>query len=106
MKTPGLESFAQELDDERQRQIQRFGDQRHPNLMGNEDDQAHGRKWFEQRAVNWKYVNDGGSLQGWTGILLEEVYEALAEEDPARLRAELVQAAAVIHAWVYDLDRE
>jgi hypothetical protein len=41
----------------------------------------------------------------WALILLEEVYEALAEADPARLRTELIQAGAVIAAWVSDLDR-
>ncbi|MEY9934267.1 hypothetical protein ABH926_008932 [Catenulispora sp. GP43] len=37
-------------------------------------------------------------------MLLEEVYEALAEVDPAALRAELVQVAAVAAAWVEDID--
>lgn len=46
---------------------------------------------------------DGRSL--WAPILLEEVFEALAEHDPARLRAELVQVAAVATAWVEALDR-
>ena len=40
----------------------------------------------------------------WTDILLEEVFEALAETDPARLREELVQVAAVALAIVEDLD--
>jgi hypothetical protein len=35
----------------------------------------------------------------WTAILLEEVFEALAEDDPAKLRAELVQVAAVAAGW-------
>jgi hypothetical protein len=38
-------------------------------------------------------------------ILLEEVFEALAESDPARLRAELVQVAAVAVQWVEAIDR-
>lgn len=43
--------------------------------------------------------------QTWTHVLLEEVYEALAEDDPAKLRAELVQVAAVAAAWVEAIDR-
>lgn len=38
-------------------------------------------------------------------VLLEEVYEALAESDPAKLRAELVQVAAVAIQWVEAIDR-
>lgn len=40
----------------------------------------------------------------WADIALEEFYEALAETDPDKLRAELVQAAAVLAAWIEDID--
>lgn len=39
-------------------------------------------------------------------ILAEEVAEALAEADKAKLRAELVQVAAVAVQWIEKLDRE
>lgn len=38
-------------------------------------------------------------------MLLEEVAEAFAESDDARLRAELVQVAAVAQAWIESIDR-
>lgn len=41
----------------------------------------------------------------WLDILREEVLEAFAEDDPARLRTELVQVAAVAVAWVEAIDR-
>jgi hypothetical protein len=41
----------------------------------------------------------------WLLILLEEVFEALVETDPAKLRAELVQVAAVAVAWIEAIDR-
>jgi mutator protein MutT len=41
----------------------------------------------------------------WRHVLWEEVLEAFAEEDPARLRAELTQVAAVAVKWIQDLDR-
>lgn len=41
----------------------------------------------------------------WEAILSEEYAEALAEEDPARLRTELLQVAAVCVAWVEAIDR-
>jgi hypothetical protein len=47
---------------------------------------------------------DGGYLD-WLHILREEVAEAFAESDPAKLRAELVQVAAVAVNWVEAIDR-
>jgi hypothetical protein len=41
----------------------------------------------------------------WAAILLEEVFEALAEDDPVLLRGELVQIAAVAVQWVEEIDR-
>lgn len=41
----------------------------------------------------------------WRHILTEEFYEALAEQDPRKLRTELVQTAAVAVKWVESLDR-
>ncbi len=40
----------------------------------------------------------------WRHILNEEHYEALAETDPAKLRVELIQIAAVAAAWAEDID--
>ncbi len=40
----------------------------------------------------------------WTPILLEEAFEAFAEDDPARLRAELIQVAAVALRWITAID--
>jgi hypothetical protein len=41
----------------------------------------------------------------WRHILREEVFEAFAETDPHKLRAELVQVAAVAAKWIESLDR-
>src|SRR5512139_2922113 len=41
----------------------------------------------------------------WRHVLVEEVFEALAEDAPGRLRAELVQVAAVAVKWIEALDR-
>ena len=91
-----------EVWEERQRQNERFGEQNHPD--SDEDD----RKAYEHEAIVWKRINDyrakAGTLK-WDGILLEEVYEALAESDPAKLREELVQVAAVAVAQIEDIDR-
>lgn len=37
-------------------------------------------------------------------MLLEEVFEAMAESDLVKLRAELVQTSAVCVAWIEDID--
>jgi hypothetical protein len=41
----------------------------------------------------------------WRHILMEEVLEAFAESDPVRLRAELIQVAAVAVKWSQAIDR-
>ncbi len=41
----------------------------------------------------------------WRDIFLEEGFEALAEDDPMKLRGELVQSAAVLVAWIEAIDR-
>jgi len=40
----------------------------------------------------------------WRHILFEEVAEALAEDDPALLRGELVQVGAVVAQWLQAID--
>lgn len=41
----------------------------------------------------------------WADVLAEETAEAISEEDPAKLRAELVQVASVATRWIASLDR-
>jgi hypothetical protein len=41
----------------------------------------------------------------WRHILLEEVAEALAEDEPHRIRGELVQTAAVAVQWLQAIDQ-
>lgn len=97
--TPGLAKFAEELDAERGRQLATFGDQRHrdgTNLAN--------RDWADHAKAQCQNAADEDRLT-WAHILQEEFTEALAETDPAKLRAELVQVAAVCAAWVSDLDR-
>ncbi|MFD9630115.1 NUDIX hydrolase [Streptomyces violascens] len=97
--TPGLAGHMAEVDAERQRQLAKFGDQRHPDGTG--------LPIYRHSANRYRDHADRAAASGvlaWRDVLLEEVHEALAESDPAALRAELVQCAAVIHAWIHDLD--
>lgn len=98
-KTPGLANLMPELDAERQRQIAKWGDQHHPDGTGNKTQQEgaeFARRWCESAF--------GSGYGTWADILAEEVAEVEAERDPARLRAELVQVAAVCAAWIADID--
>lgn len=100
-RTPGLAAFAQELDAERSRQLAKFGDQQHLDGTGAE----HYVGMADEARDNVELFVAQHSGPEWALVLLEEVYEALAESDPARLRAELIQVAAVCAAWVSDIDR-
>lgn len=99
--TPGVKAFAEAVDAERQAQLAKWGDQRHSDGTGAE---YYVGMADEAREDVERFLAEHSGPE-WALILLEEVYEALAESDPAKLRAELVQSAAVIAAWIADLDR-
>lgn len=83
---------------EMSRHIDLWGEQSHPDGTST---------LYNTEVRTWKDINNSAAEHGdltWTGILLEEVYEALAETDPALLRVELLQVAAVAGSWVKDLD--
>jgi hypothetical protein len=89
-----------EVGEERDRQDAKWGEQNHKDGTGGRgsDVQAQAlRKLCDER-----FAKGEGA---WTDILMEEIAEAWAEEDPARLRAELIQVAAVAVAWVECIDR-
>jgi hypothetical protein len=84
---------------ERQRQLAKWGEQHHPDGTGGPEAEFQAnwdRAVCEQKA-------ELGTLT-WADILKEEASEAFAEDDVAKLRAELVQVAAVAAAWIEDID--
>ena len=92
-------SICAEVLYERDRQDEKFGVQNHRDGTGTVGDQA----WADiARQKNKANDKDGDN---WRDILMEEVYEAFAETDQKKLRAELVQVAAVAVAWVECIDR-
>lgn len=89
-----------EIADERELQDEKWGEQNHPDGTGpGYHAQAHLARIRCKRAARLGLVT-------YKDILEEEVYEAFAETDPVKLRAELVQVAAVTVAWIEKLDRE
>lgn len=83
---------------ERLNQLNKWGPQTHPD--GTSDEYAYFADYFRaccDHAAKHGHVT-------WADIALEEFFEALAETDYHKLRKELVQTAAVLTAWVEDLD--
>ncbi len=96
-----------EVRAERLRQDEQWGEQNHPDGTGP------GFVWsFTGPAEHVRdsvraTVQHDATLHrtSWRDVLLEEVAESFAEDDPAKLRAELVQVAAVAVQWVQAIDR-
>lgn len=84
---------------ERKRLDAKFPDQTLPDGTG---DQFVARANLNRAACDFAAAI--GELT-WMHILEEEVAEALAEVDEAKLRTELVQVASVACRWIEDIDR-
>lgn len=89
-----------EIRAERKAQDAKWGEQNHPNGTGGIS--AHFHADVARNDCN-RAAADGRLT--WRHILDEEVAEAIAESDPAKLRAELIQVGAVVAAWIEALDR-
>lgn len=100
---------------ERMRQDEKWGEQNHPDDLtdawwyGREHHAARTDAFEIPSAVRAKFLcktdADRGHLS-WPRILVEEVAEAVeVVHDPVKLRAELVQVAAVAVAWIEAIDR-
>jgi hypothetical protein len=88
-----------EIVKERAAQDAKWGEQNHPDGTNLQNDgwRTHARTQCQRAAAEGRVT--------WAPILQEEFVEALAETDPAKLRAELVQVAAVATAWIEAIDR-
>jgi AcrR family transcriptional regulator len=106
---------AADVRAERARQDAKWGQQNHPDGTGPHDDPltfVHAWTNPGSHAINYataaKHATDARAHRGtvtWSDILLEEVFEAHAESNPAKLRVELVQIAAVAQQWAEEIDR-
>ena len=87
-----------EIIQERRRQDLKWGEQNHPSGTGS---------FYKRKAALAKKrcQNPLNDQDSWDLILLEEVYEALAETNELKVREELIQVAAVAMAWVECIDR-
>lgn len=109
--TPDYEGFHERAEllaqtaDEMEAQDEKWGQQDHPLRVDPYSPGAHvsgvsplTAERYADLANQWKAINDVRAANGclaWDGILLEEVFEALAEEKDATAIVELVQSAGV-----------
>lgn len=96
------ETVLVDIHDERERQDAKWGVARQDHLKNGTGGE------YRASARLYQKLCDLATARGhvtFSDILLEEVYEALAEEDPTALRKELIQVAAVCVKWVEKLDR-
>ena len=93
------EDILHEIKQERRRQDDKWGEQNHPDGTDT--------KWAvvanRMKAQCERKARDGKLT--FRDIFEEEIWEAYAETDETKLRAELIQAAAVLVNWIGAIDR-
>jgi hypothetical protein len=89
-----------EVAHERERQDDLWGEQNHEDGTGGRYEQA----VADAARLACQREAEAGHFT-WRSILFEEVTAAFVETDPAKLRAELMQVAAVAAAWIEAIDR-
>jgi hypothetical protein len=100
-KDAALERVLEDIGHERAAQDRKWGEQNHPDGTGMHEHDAWVANYLREECE--KAFAEGRGT--WRHILNEEIGEANTESDPAKLREELVQVAAVAAAWVEAIDR-
>ena len=91
-------NVLEDVQAEVNRQFELWGEQNHPDRH-----YASQAGHWAMAAEMWKRINAervADNSLSWDGIALEEVFEALGEENQRDLETECVQAAAVFVTWV------
>jgi len=104
-------TIVRDVISERYNQLEKWGVQHHHDIP-EYSDPASFRRFHQDAADGYKSQFRAAEAlaygPSWHIILMEELHEALAEAgpggDPVALREELVQTAAVVLAWIEDLD--
>ncbi len=98
-------AIFESIDAERERQDKKWGEQNHPIVLLPSIDYYINRGIAEGLKSSNRQASREGEIT-WRGILLEEVYEALAEPDPEKCKSELIQVAAVAVAMIESIQRK
>lgn len=114
----GRAKIADEILVERFKQDQKWGEQNHPDGTGPDSLPLYNTNVFVDdsdaaitlakkftKTTDERFSGKGDRPGTWADILLEEIFEAMAEDDPEKLVNELIQSAAVIVAWVEAIRR-
>lgn len=99
------EDILEDIRKERMRQVDKWGVQSHPDVSSDYFSHAS----FPRTASSMRWLNDKRAEHNkiaWDGILYEELMEAFEEMGLSQqdLRKELIECAAVIVAWIEDID--
>lgn len=101
MSNPTFLSWVEgDVRREREAQDLKWGEQNHPDGTGGTTREA-----IRDRMRSRCQTAAAQGRVTWSMILQEEVTETLAEDDPAKIRTELIQVAAVAMTWVEAIDR-
>jgi hypothetical protein len=104
MSNPTFLSWVEgDVRREREAQDLKWGEQNHPD--GTDRTPVEHSELVARHAKTMCQRAAAGGTVTWKHILWEEVAEAFAETDPAKLRTELIQVAAVAMTWVEAIDR-
>lgn len=108
MKTATSGLIIDEVIREREAQHAKWGEQNHPDGTGPNLVWAYTgpASYVRETARSECQRLSSEGLVTFADILIEEVAEALAEDDPYALRAELIQVAAVAAQWIEKIDRD
>ena len=110
-KYKNIVGIFEEICAERQRQDEKFGEQRNYPMLGVYFDPFdHKKKQFPttaafKNALERSRERTKTDMFGWLDILFEEVCEAFLETEPEKQREEMIQVAAVAVAIIEYLDR-
>jgi hypothetical protein len=112
----GVDPLLDDVRNERVAQLRKWGEQHHEFRREGEEvrrryltEELFYKRLFDrqidQRMDSVRIPTQAAEGATWDVILLEEVYEALAEDDPKKRIEELIQVAAVALAAAEDLQR-
>jgi len=110
-----MENVFEEIREERKRQEEKWGEQNHPSLdqvLLNRDRGCEPERMCEEyeipteaRAKFLCSLAEERKQQTFARIAVEELCEAVSAESEVRVRAEVVQLAAVCVKWIEAIDR-
>lgn len=113
---PGIPDILAEVAEERARQDAKWGEQNHPNVCPILAVAAGPERFAEEYEIptadRAKFICDSAFKAGrpaWAPVAVEELAEAVEQFALGNVkegRAELVQAAAVLVAWIECIDRK